>query len=103
MTDRLKRRDFLMGCAAVGGAAAAGGFTCVEFASAAAIEVPGVDKLSIRGLVDGTQNLFHRPDNVGNISIVPPPLLLDYRRTLHNQWGLSLYFQSQRGNDHRTI
>jgi len=28
---------------------------------------------------------------------------LDYRRTLHNQWGLSLYLQSQRGNEQRTI
>src|SRR5215470_19959345 len=103
MSDPFKRRDLLMGCAAVGGAAAAGGFTCVGFASAAAIEVPVVDKLSIRVLVDGSQNLFQRPDKVGNISIEPPPRLLDYRRTLHNQWGLSLYLQSQRGSEQRTI
>jgi 7,8-dihydropterin-6-yl-methyl-4-(beta-D-ribofuranosyl)aminobenzene 5'-phosphate synthase len=48
MTNQIKRRDFLMGCAAVGGAATAEGFTCVEFASAAGIDVPVVDKLSIR-------------------------------------------------------
>ena len=102
MTDQFRRRDFLMGCAAVGGAAAAGGFTCVEFASAAAIDVPVVDKLSIRVLIDGSQNLFQRPAKVGNVSIEPPPRQQDYRRALHNQWGLSLYLQSQRANEQRT-
>ena len=103
MTNQLKRRDFLMGCAAVGGAATAGGFTCVELASAAPIDVPVVDKLSIRVLVDGSQNLFQRPAKVGNVSIEPPPRQQDYRRALHNQWGLSLYIQSQRSNELRTI
>jgi 7,8-dihydropterin-6-yl-methyl-4-(beta-D-ribofuranosyl)aminobenzene 5'-phosphate synthase len=85
MIDQLKRRDFLVGCAAVAGASA--GFTCVEFASAAAIEAPVVDKLSIRVLVDGSQNLFQRPDKIGDVSIEPPPRVQDYRRALHNQWG----------------
>jgi 7,8-dihydropterin-6-yl-methyl-4-(beta-D-ribofuranosyl)aminobenzene 5'-phosphate synthase len=56
MMRTLGRRDFLVGSAAVGG-----GFTCVEFASAAPIEVPVVDKLSIKVLVDSTHNLFLRP------------------------------------------
>ena len=56
----LRRRDFLAGSGAFTGAAAAGGFSCVEFASAAPIEVPVVDKLSIRVLVDSTHNLFLR-------------------------------------------
>jgi 7,8-dihydropterin-6-yl-methyl-4-(beta-D-ribofuranosyl)aminobenzene 5'-phosphate synthase len=103
MTNQLKRRDFLMGCAAVGGAATAEGFTCVGFASAAGIDVPVVDKLWIRVLVDGSQNLFQRPAKVGNVSIEPPPRQQDYRRALHNQWGLSLYIQSQRSNEQRTI
>jgi 7,8-dihydropterin-6-yl-methyl-4-(beta-D-ribofuranosyl)aminobenzene 5'-phosphate synthase len=85
------------------GAAASGSFTCVEIAKAAAIDVPVVDKLSIRVLVDGSQNLFERPGKVGNVSIEPAPRQKDYRRALHNQWGLSLYLQSQRGNEQRTI
>ena len=40
---------------------------------------------------------------MGNVSIEPPPRVQDYRRALHNQWGLSLYLQSQRGNEQRTI
>jgi 7,8-dihydropterin-6-yl-methyl-4-(beta-D-ribofuranosyl)aminobenzene 5'-phosphate synthase len=103
MPGQLKRREFLMGCAAFSSAAAAGGFTCVEFASAAAIDVPVIDRLSIRVLVDGSQNLFQRPEKVGNVTIEPPPPPRDYRRPLHNQWGLSLYIQSQRGNEQRTI
>lgn len=103
MSSQLKRRDFLQGCAAFGGAAAAGAFTCVEVASAAAIDVPVVDRLLIRVLIDGSQNIFQRPAKVGNVSIEPPPRSQDYRRALHNQWGLSLYIQSQRGNEQRTI
>jgi len=103
MGNRFKRRDFLMGCAAVGGSAAASGFTCVEFARAAAIDVPVIDKLSIRVLVDGSQNLFQRPEKVAGVTIEPAPRQQDYRRALHNQWGLSLYLQSQRGNEQRTI
>ena len=61
MIRTLGRRDFLVGSAAVAGAAVGGGFTCVEFASAAPIEVPVVDKLSIKVLVDSTHNLFLRP------------------------------------------
>jgi 7,8-dihydropterin-6-yl-methyl-4-(beta-D-ribofuranosyl)aminobenzene 5'-phosphate synthase len=54
MTRILGRRDFLAGSAALAGAAVGGGVTCVEFASAAPIEVPMVDKRSIKVLVDTT-------------------------------------------------
>ena len=37
------------------------------------------------------------------LPVEPPPPPKDYRRPLHNQWGLSLYIQSQRGNEQRTI
>jgi len=57
----LKRRDFLKASAALAGAAAAGGFTCVEIASAAPIERPTIDKLTIRVLVDGAFDTFSRP------------------------------------------
>ena len=103
MIEQFKRRDFLRGCAAIGGAVAAGSFTCIEIAKAAAIDIPVVDKLSIRVLIDGSQNIFQRPGKVGNVSIEPAPRQQDYRRALHNQWGLSLYLQSQRGNEQRTI
>jgi hypothetical protein len=55
MTRDLRRRDFLTGSAALAGTTI--GFSCVEFASAAPIEMPMVDKLSIRVLVDSTLRL----------------------------------------------
>ena len=50
------------------------GFKCVEFASAAPIEVPVVDKFSIKVLVDSTQNLFLRPGTVNGVSVQPTPI-----------------------------
>ena len=52
----MKRRDFLKASAAFAGAAAAGGFSCVEIAGAAPIEPPVVDKLTVHVLVDFTHN-----------------------------------------------
>jgi len=84
----LRRRDFLKTTAALA-ASAAGGFSCVEFAGAAPIEVPTVDKLAIRVLVDSSYDLFFRPAEVNGVKIAPPPRAPDFRRTLHNEWGLS--------------
>ena len=76
MVDTLKRRDFLKASASMAAASAACGFTCVEFASAAPIEVPTVDKLSVRVLVDSTHNLFLRPATVNGVSVQPTPCQL---------------------------
>jgi 7,8-dihydropterin-6-yl-methyl-4-(beta-D-ribofuranosyl)aminobenzene 5'-phosphate synthase len=37
------------------------------------------------------------------VSIQAAPDPRDYRQTLHNQWGLSLFLQSHRGNDRRSV
>ena len=97
----LKRRDFLKASAAFAAASAAGGFGCVEIASAAPIAPPVVDRLSVRVLVDGSYNLFLRPGTVKGVK-VEPARLSDYRRALHNQWGLSLFLESQRGAEQHT-
>ena len=61
MTRTLGRRDFLVGSAVLAGTAVGGGFTCVEFASATPIEVPVVDKLSIKILVELHPQSFPSP------------------------------------------
>ena len=99
----LKRRDFLKASAAFAAASAAGGFSCVEFAGAAPIQAPVVDRLSVRVLIDGAYNLFLRPGEVKGVKIEPPPRSEDYRRAIHNQWGLSLYLESQRAGEQRTL
>src|SRR5215475_3341304 len=98
-----KRRDLLKASAAIAAASAAGGFSCIEIASATPISPPVVDRLSVRVLVDGANNLFLRPGEANGAKIEPPPRAPDYRRTLHNQWGLSLYIESSAGNAQRTI
>jgi 7,8-dihydropterin-6-yl-methyl-4-(beta-D-ribofuranosyl)aminobenzene 5'-phosphate synthase len=103
MSNDLKRRDFLRASAAMAAASAAGGFACVEIASAAPIRPPVVDKVSVRVLVDGAYNLFLRPSQVKDVKIEPAPRQSDYRRSLHNQWGLSLYVESQQGSEQHTV
>ena len=102
MSD-LKRRDFLKASAAFAAASAAGGFSCVEYASAAPIQTPVVDRVTVRVLIDGSSNLFLRPGEVKGVKIEPPPPTTNYRRTLHNQWGLSLYVESQRASEQHTV
>lgn len=102
----IARRDFLKhSFAATAFAAVAGEFACIEFADAAPIEVPVVDKLSIRVLVDSSHDQFLKPITVQGVVSQPPGSGrgADYRQVLHNQWGLSLYLESQRAEEQRTI
>jgi 7,8-dihydropterin-6-yl-methyl-4-(beta-D-ribofuranosyl)aminobenzene 5'-phosphate synthase len=101
--SNLGRRDFLKSSAALAAASAAGGFSCIEIASAAPIEVPTVDRLAIRVLVDSSYDLFFRPTEVSGVKITPAPRASDFRRTLHNEWGLSLWLESERGPEKRTV
>jgi 7,8-dihydropterin-6-yl-methyl-4-(beta-D-ribofuranosyl)aminobenzene 5'-phosphate synthase len=93
----LKRREFLKASAAFVAASTAGAFGCIEIADAAPITPPVVDRVSVRVLIDGAYNLFLRPTTVSGVKIEPPPRNDDYRRTIHNQWGLSLFVQSEGG------
>ncbi|MCC8941936.1 MBL fold metallo-hydrolase [Bradyrhizobium sp. Arg68] len=103
MTRDLARRDFLKGSAALAGTAAAGAFSCVEIASAAPIEVPSVDKLSIRVLVDSSFDQFFKPKQAAGVTIAPPPRSADYQKSLHNEWGLSLWLESEAKGAQRTL
>ncbi|MEA2878686.1 MAG: 7,8-dihydropterin-6-yl-methyl-4-(beta-D-ribofuranosyl)aminobenzene 5-phosphate synthase [Hyphomicrobiales bacterium] len=99
------RRDFLKTSAALAAASAASGFSCIEIASAQPIQVPTIDKLAIRVLVDQQHDQFLRGSTVnGVVHEGPGPgRSADARNVLHNEWGLSLFLESQRGDDQRTI
>jgi 7,8-dihydropterin-6-yl-methyl-4-(beta-D-ribofuranosyl)aminobenzene 5'-phosphate synthase len=103
MTMDLARRDFLIGTAAFAGATATNAFSCVEIANAAPIAVPTVDKLAIRVLVDSSFDQFFRPKQANGVSIAPPARGTDFRKTLHNEWGLSLWLESQAAGSERTL
>ena len=104
MTSSFDRRDFLKASAAVAGAAVSG-FKCVEIANAAPIDVPPIDRLSIRVLVDQQHDQFLRGSTVnGVVHEGPGPgRSADGRNVLHNEWGLSLFLESQRDQEQRTI
>jgi 7,8-dihydropterin-6-yl-methyl-4-(beta-D-ribofuranosyl)aminobenzene 5'-phosphate synthase len=101
MTGAIYRRDFLKFPAALA-VAAADGFRCVEFATAAPIQAPVVDRLSAHVLVDSSFDLFARPVQAAGISVTTPPRLTP-QRNLHSEWGLSLYLQSQQAAEQRTF
>jgi 7,8-dihydropterin-6-yl-methyl-4-(beta-D-ribofuranosyl)aminobenzene 5'-phosphate synthase len=102
---QVDRRDFLKHSTALAGAAAAGTFSRVGVAGAGPIEVPTVDKLSIRILVDQQHDQFLRGSTVnGVVHEGPGPgRSADARNVLHNEWGLSLFLESRRGDDQRTL
>ena len=95
----INRRDALKMSA---GFAAAGGFSCIELAKAGPIEVPTIDKLSVRVLVDGASDVFFKPQEINGVKTEPgrsaQPL-----RPLHSEWGLSLLLEPQRGDTRRTF
>jgi 7,8-dihydropterin-6-yl-methyl-4-(beta-D-ribofuranosyl)aminobenzene 5'-phosphate synthase len=100
MVELFGRRQFLQATAALGGAAAIGG---LKPARAAAIDIPTVDKLTVRVLVDSSFDSFLRPSQLNGVSIAPAGGFGDFRRSLHNEWGLSLWLESQRMEERRTL
>ncbi|KAB1074292.1 MBL fold metallo-hydrolase [Methylobacterium planeticum] len=104
MAGSVDRRGFLKGSAALATGVVAG-FSCVEVAAAAPIEVPTVDKLALRVLIDSAHDQFLKPSTLQGVSHQPPGSGRgsDYRKVLHNQWGLSLFAESQRADEGRTI
>src|SRR5246127_693205 len=96
----INRRDALK--LSAGLAVAAGGFTCIEMAKAGPIEVPVIDKLSVRVLVDSASDIFFRPQEVAGVK-TEPGRSANSLRTLHSEWGLSLLLEPQRGDDKRTF
>jgi len=101
MTIDFSRRDALKLSAGLA-LSAAGGFSCVELAAAAPIEVPTIDKLSVRVLVDSASDLFFRPQEAAGVK-TEPGRSTDSMRPLHSEWGLSLYLEPQRGEEKRTF
>ena len=67
MKTLFDRRKFLKTSAAFAGTAVAGEFSCIEFANAAPIQVPTVDKLSLRVLVDQQHDQFLRRSTVNGV------------------------------------
>jgi 7,8-dihydropterin-6-yl-methyl-4-(beta-D-ribofuranosyl)aminobenzene 5'-phosphate synthase len=100
----MKRREFVKGSTALIGAAAVGPFYSTARA-AEKLDVPTIDKLTMRVLIDSSHDLFMRPVSVNGVAHQPPGLGKgsDFKKILHNQWGLSLYLQSERAGEQRSM
>ena len=100
MKTTIDRRLFISS-----GAAALAALGTLEWstAKAAPLAVPQVDKLNIRVVVDSSYDLFFRPNKVNGAVIQPPPRAADFRRGLHNEWGLSLWLESSKASEQRTV
>ena len=83
-------------------AAAAGGFSCIELSKAAPIEVPVIDKLSVRVIVDSSSDIFFKPAQVAGVR-TEAGRSSNSLRPLHSEWGLSLYLEPQLGDTRRTL
>jgi 7,8-dihydropterin-6-yl-methyl-4-(beta-D-ribofuranosyl)aminobenzene 5'-phosphate synthase len=98
----IERRQFLTASAAFAAASAAGGFSCIEIASAAPIDVPTIDKLTVRVLVDSASDIFLKPAQAAGVKTEPGRSTVS-TRPLHSEWGLSLLLEPQRGGEARTL
>lgn len=92
-------------------ALAAGGLFGGRVAVAAPIDkpadIPVVDRVAIRVVTDSYHHAFEPPRTLGNLQVqrlgfavkpgTPP------RRTLQNEWGLSLHIESTRGEETRQL
>jgi 7,8-dihydropterin-6-yl-methyl-4-(beta-D-ribofuranosyl)aminobenzene 5'-phosphate synthase len=101
----LKRREFLKASAAFAAASAAGGFSCVEIASAQPIQIPTIDKLTMRVLIDQVHDQFLPNSKVNGVVHEGPGAgrSADARNVLHNQWGLSLFLETEREREQRAV
>jgi 7,8-dihydropterin-6-yl-methyl-4-(beta-D-ribofuranosyl)aminobenzene 5'-phosphate synthase len=101
----MRRREFVIGSAALAGTATTGVLSFPGGAAAARIEAPMVEKLTLRVLVDSSHDVFLRPGQVNRVAHQPTGLLRgkDLPRVLHNQWGLALFLESQRAGEQRAM
>ncbi len=99
MTGELARRTFLKASAA--GAALSCAGVLPGAAATGGVPVPAVDKLVVDVLIDSHQDVFLHPQRVGGVAVERRRGGGGYRRTLHNEWGLSLLLRSERAGEER--
>ncbi len=101
MNVNLNRRHFVLGSAA---AVAQMGIAHPLLAQPQKLTVPTIDSLTIRVITDSSYDT-PRPGNSKWVKIKRSGLVspTDYRKTLHNEWGLSLALESRIGSDTRNL
>lgn len=102
MKIELRRRHFILGSAAL---VASAGLARLGWANAPkTLSVPTVDGLGIKVLTDSSYDT-PRPGTSKWVKIKRTGFIstVDYRKALHNEWGLALALQSTIGGDSRSM
>ena len=102
MAERIQRRSLLLASAAL--AAPGLGIRAASAQSSPSLAVPVIDRLTIKVLVDSSYDTPRASASpwvkVRRTGLSAPG---DYRKTLHNEWGLALALQSQAGDQTRDL
>jgi 7,8-dihydropterin-6-yl-methyl-4-(beta-D-ribofuranosyl)aminobenzene 5'-phosphate synthase len=101
VSGTINRREILLGSAAF---AAQFGFVGSGSAQSTAFTVPVIDRLTVKVLTDSSYDT-PRPTGSQWVKVRRAPLNApaDFRKTLHNEWGLALALESQAGNETRNL
>lgn len=95
------RRRFLVASGAVLGTAVLGRSA---FSQSAALNVPAVDSLTVRVLVDSSYDTPRPPvSKLVKVRRSPTMAAANFRKALHNEWGLALALESRIGTDTRHL
>jgi 7,8-dihydropterin-6-yl-methyl-4-(beta-D-ribofuranosyl)aminobenzene 5'-phosphate synthase len=102
MNRSMHRRRLILGSAAFASQCACLGPTWAQ--SSESIAVPVIDRLTVKVLTDSSYDT-PRPTSSPWVKVRRTGLSAagDYRKTLHNEWGLSLALESQAGNQTRNL
>ena len=102
MVPAFTRRELLLGSAAIAAQSLVIGPSAAQ--SSALVSAPVVDRLTIKVLTDSS---YDTPRTTGNpwVKVRRAGLAApgDYRKTLHNEWGLALALESQAGSETRNL
>jgi 7,8-dihydropterin-6-yl-methyl-4-(beta-D-ribofuranosyl)aminobenzene 5'-phosphate synthase len=98
---KLDRRQFILGTSAL---VAGSGLASFGIESQAVTKVPTIDALDIKVLVDSSYDSPRAGTNQW-VKIKRTPFIStkDYRKALHNEWGLALALESRIGQDKKSM
>ena len=86
MFKSISRRDFTVGSAVGLGAALLPRYVSGQRLAGFG-QIPTVDALNIKVLMDSNHDIFHRAPVPAAVKVKRTPGVADYRKTLHNQWA----------------
>ncbi|WP_218508669.1 MBL fold metallo-hydrolase [Variovorax sp. dw_308] len=103
MANSIQRRRFLLGSAALASAGLSARMASAQ-QPPPPIPVPQIDRLTIKVLVDSSYDTPRTtPSPWVKVKRAGLAAAGDFRKTLHNEWGLALALQSQAGGQTRDL